>query len=412
MGFLKEKITKGLISLLLKSEPRIFDLLRYGAESESGETVTPETALKCSAVYSCVGILAESVAMLPLKLYRHRKSGGREEARDHWLWNLLSVAPNKWMTPFEFRENLIQQLALRGNAYCYKVMDNSDKKIYELLPLHPDSVTVRQLANWDLEYTIHFPDGSEKVVDKKYIFHIRYRTLNGYEGISPIAYHRDTIGLAISAMKLGSRQMKNNANPSGVLSIPGALSLEQIMKIRDSWNQTYGSGGQGGTAVLDQGAKFEKIALTNEDLQYLQTRQFQVEDIARIYRVPLHMIQNNQKDTTWGSGIEAMSINFVVYTLMPWLRRFETTIARDLIPKNETDLYAEFVVNGLLRGDSQTRYKNYQVGIMNGFLSPNEVRALENMNPREGGDIYLTPLNMAGGNNTEEGGGKKHDGEK
>ena len=184
------------------------------------------------------------------------------------------------------------------------------------------------------------------------------------------------------------------------------------MKIRDSWNQTYGSGGQGGTAVLDQGAKFEKIALTNEDLQYLQTRQFQVEDIARIYRVPLHMIQNNQKDTTWGSGIEAMSINFVVYTLMPWLRRFETTIARDLIPKNETDLYAEFVVNGLLRGDSQTRYKNYQVGIMNGFLSPNEVRALENMNPREGGDIYLTPLNMAGGNNTEEGGGKKHDGEK
>ncbi len=409
MGFLKEKITKGLISLLLKGEPRIFDLLYYGAESESGETITPETALKCSAVYSCVGILAESVAMLPLKLYRHRGSHGREEARDHWLWNLLSVAPNEWMTPFEFRENLIQQLALRGNAYCYKVMDNSNKKIYKLLPIHPDSVTVRQRDNWDLEYTIHFPDGSEKVVDKKYIFHLRYRTLNGYEGISPIAYHRDTIGLATAAMKLGSRQMKNNANPSGVLSIPGALSLEQIMKIRDSWNQTYGAGGQGGTAVLDQGAKFEKIALTNEDLQYLQTRQFQVEDIARIYRIPLHMIQNNQKDTSWGSGIEAMSINFVVYTLMPWLRRFETTIARDLIPKDATDLYAEFVVNGLLRGDSQTRYKNYQVGIMNGFLSPNEVRAFENMNPREGGDIYLTPLNMAGGDKTEEGGDKKQD---
>ena len=409
MGFLKEKITKGLISLLLKSEPRVFDLLYYGAESESGETITPETALKCSAVYSCVGILAESVAMLPLKLYRYRGSHGREEARDHWLWNLLSVAPNEWMTPFEFRENLIQQLALRGNAYCYKVMDNSNKKIYKLLPIHPDSVTVRQRDSWELEYTIHFPDGSEKVVDKKYIFHLRYRTLNGYEGISPIAYHRDTIGLATAAMKLGSRQMKNNANPSGVLSIPGALSLEQIMKIRDSWNQTYGAGGQGGTAVLDQGAKFEKIALTNEDLQYLQTRQFQVEDIARIYRVPLHMIQNNQKDTTWGSGIEAMSINFVVYTLMPWLRRFETTIARDLIPKDEPDLYAEFVVNGLLRGDSQTRYKNYQIGIMNGFLSPNEVRAFENMNPREGGDIYLTPLNMAGGDKTEEGGDKKQD---
>ena len=365
-----------------------------GGESASGEIVTADSAMRSSAVYACVGLIAESVAMLPLKVYRRRADGGRNEARDHWLWGLMNSAPNDWMTPFELREFLLQHLALRGNAYCYKVRDRSGR-VRELLPIHPSLCTPKQDSKWAVTYAIQFPDGTSQTVAKEHVWHLRYRTLNGFEGVSPIAYHRDTIGMSIDALKHGARQMRNGARPSGVLTYPGALKKEQIDRLRESWEEHYGGKNAGKTAVLEGGAKFEAVSITNEDLQYLQTREFQVEDIARIYRVPLHMIQNTSKSTSWGSGIESMGIGFVQYTLLPWLRRIEGTVQRDFVPPNErADVYAEFSVNALMRGDVKSRYASYKIGIDEGFLSPNEVRMLENMNPREGGDIYLTPLNM------------------
>ncbi len=363
-----------------------------GGESSSGVHVDASTALQSSAVYSCVGLISESVAMLPLKIYRRRKDGGRDEARDHSLWRVFNSRPNDWMSAFELREYLLQHLALRGNAYCFKVRDRAGQ-VQELLPIHPSMITVKQEKDWGLSYTVTFKDGAVKLLDGRDIWHLRYRTLDGYTGVSPIAYHRDTIGLSIMATRHGGRLMKNGAKPSGVLSFQKTLDAEQIARLRESWQELYGGENAGRVAVLEEGATFQPVSLSQEDLQYLQTREFQVEDIARIFRVPLHMIQSTTKATSWGTGIESMSIGFVTYTLMPWLRRIESTIARDF--GLDDDMYGEFSVNGLLRGDIKNRYQAYQVAIQNGFMSPNEVRGLENMNPRDGGDEYLTPLNMS-----------------
>lgn len=369
-------------------------LLGYGGSS-SGERVSPSTAMQCSTVYACVGLIAETVAMLPLKVYRRRKGGrGRDEARDHWLWLLLSDNPNSWMTSYELREWISIHLALRGNAYCYKVQDRSGR-VVELLPLHPDYVKVEQAPDFRLTYHITHPDGRCDAVGQDHIWHVRYRSLDGYQGVSPISYHRETIGLAIAATKHGARTLRNGARPGGVLTVPGALTPEQIDRLRTSWAAYHGGERSGGTAILEAGTDFKPLSVSNEDLQYLQTREYQVEDIARIYRVPLHMIQCTGKSTSWGSGIEAMGIGYTTYTLTPWLRRLESTIKRDLIPaKEQGSIYAEFEINGLLRGDIKSRYEAYSILLDRGVICPNEVRDLENLNPREGGDEYLTPLNM------------------
>ncbi len=381
-----------------EAPPRgILDLVRLtlygGAEAESGEFVSPETALRCSAVYSCVGILAESIAQLPLKLYR-RTAGGKEEVEGSPLRRILGWKPNEWQTSFEFREMAMQHLCLRGNFYAYKVTDSRDE-VRELLPLHPDQVTVEQQSDWSLAYRITFNGGRQETVDRSRIFHVRYRTLDGVRGISPILYHRDTVGLALTTLRHGSRVFRNGALPTGILQHPGKLSKESLERLRESWEASYGGANSGKTAILEEGMTFTGLTMSNEDMQYLETRSFQVEDIARIYRVPLHMIQSTEKSTSWGSGIENMSLGFVQFTLLPWIRRFESAIWRDLIPDREKDsLFPEFLVDGLMRGDIKSRYTAYQLAIQNGIMSPNEVRAKENLNPRPGGDDYMSPLNM------------------
>jgi len=389
-----------ILKLFRKKEapPRgILDLVRLtlygGAEAESGEYVSPETALRCSAVYSCVGILAESIAQLPLKLYR-RTAGGKEEVEESPLRRILGWKPNEWQTSFEFREMAMQHLCLRGNFYAYKVTDSRDE-VRELLPLHPDQVTVEQRPDWSLAYRITFNDGRQETVDKSRIFHVRYRTLDGVRGISPILYHRDTVGLALTTLKHGSRVFRNGALPTGILQHPGKLSKESLERLRESWEASYGGANSGKTAILEEGMTFTGLTMSNEDMQYLETRAFQVEDIARIYRVPLHMIQSVEKSTSWGSGIENMSLGFVQFTLLPWIRRLESAIWRDLIPDREKEsVFPEFLVDGLLRGDIKSRYTAYQLAIQSGIMSPNEVRAKENLNPRPGGDDYMSPLNM------------------
>jgi HK97 family phage portal protein len=375
----------------------ILDLVRLtlygGAEAESGEYVSPDSALRCSAVYSCVGILAESIAQLPLKLYR-RTAGGKEEVEESPLRRILGWKPNEWQTSFEFREMAMQHLCLRGNFYAYKVTDSRDE-VRELLPLHPDQVTVEQRPDWSLAYRITFNDGRQETVDKSRVFHVRYRTLDGVRGISPILYHRDTVGLALTTLKHGSRVFRNGALPTGILQHPGKLSKESLERLRESWEASYGGANSGKTAILEEGMTFTGLTMSNEDMQYLETRSFQVEDIARIYRVPLHMIQSVEKSTSWGSGIENMSLGFVQFTLLPWIRRLESAIWRDLIPDREKEfVFPEFLVDGLLRGDIKSRYTAYQLAIQSGIMSPNEVRAKENLNPRPGGDDYMSPLNM------------------
>lgn len=365
----------------------------YGMPTKAGIDVSPTKALQCSAVYACVGLLAESIAQLPIKVYRGF-DGARVEARDSWVYRLLSSRPCSWMTSFNWRETAMFCLCLRGDFYAYKVRDARDRVI-ELLPLLPGQIAVRQLTNWELEYSVTFGDGVTKTVGQRDIFHVMYRSLDGVTGLSPIACQRETIGLTLAAQEHGAATFGNGAKPGGVLSVPGNLSEDAYSRLKTNWQSAYSGENTGATAILEQGVKFEPLSMTNADAQFLETRRFQVEDIARIFGIPLFMIQSTEKTTSWGSGIEQMSMGYVRYTLLPWVRRWEQAIARDILEgTDERDIEVRFNIDGLQRGDLTSRYNAYQKGVLMGVLSPNEVREMEDMTPYEGGDIYLTPLNM------------------
>lgn len=366
-----------------------------GGESSSGEHVTHETAMRCAAVFSCVGVLSESVAQLPLKLYREIKGGGKEVVKDHPLHRLLNRQPNEWMTAFEWREMGEAWLCLTGNHYAF-VNRDSRGRVSEILPLPSDRVTVEQNSDWTLKYTVSFGNGrGQEVVPAANMLHIRYRTKNGFQGISPIGYARESIGLALATEKHGARLFKNGARPGGVLEHPGRMSEEAAVRFKAQWQAAFSGENSHKTALLEDGMKFSPNTMTSEDAQYLETRRFQTADIARIFRVPLHMIQETEKSTSFGTGIESITIGFVRFTLLPWLVRWEQALMRDLLTREEQGLYSiEHMVEGMERGDIKSRYAAYNIGIMSGILSPNEVRAKENLNPRDGGDEFLTPMNM------------------
>ena len=375
----------------------------YGMPTKAGIDVSPSKALQCSAVYACVGLLAESVAQLPVKVYRGF-DGERMEERDNWVYRLLAHRPCPWLTSFSWRELAMFCLCLRGDFYAYKVRD-AVGRVVELLPLLPGMISVRQLPTWELEYNVTFANGDTRTVGQREIFHVMYRSVDGVTGISPIACQRETIGLTLAAQEHGASTFANGAKPGGVLSIPGNLSEEAYQRLKTNWQSAYSGENAGATAILEQGTKFEALSMTNADAQFLETRRFQVEDIARIFGIPLFMIQSTEKTTSWGSGIEQMSMGYVRYTLLPWVRRWEQAIARDLIDDTgERGLEVRFNLDGLQRGDLNSRYDAYQKGINMGVLSPNEVREMEDMNPYEGGDIHLIPLNMRVDNEDNTGG--------
>lgn len=366
----------------------------FGSESSSGEHITPETAMRCAAVFSCVGVLSESVAQLPLKIYRENKDGGKDVAKDHPLYALLNRQPNPWMTAFEWREMGEAWLCLRGNHYAF--INRVRGEVREILPLPTDAVTVERNADWSLTYKVNFGNGRGlETVPAANMLHIRYRTLDGYRGISPISYAREPIGLALATEKHGARLFKNGARPSGILQHPNKMSDDAAARFKKSWQEAFTGENVHKTALLEENMTFNPLTMTSEDAQYLETRRFQTAEIARIYRVPLHMIQETEKATSWGSGIESMSTGFVRDTLTPWLTRWEQALMRDLLTDEEKkDMYIKHVVAGMVRGDMKTRFASYNVAIMSGIMSPNEARALEEMDKRDGGDEYLSPMNM------------------
>ncbi|MBQ3458941.1 MAG: phage portal protein [Synergistaceae bacterium] len=354
--------------------------------------MSPSTALQCSAVFACIGLLAESISQLPLKVYRF-VDGDRREDRGHWAYELLARRPCSWLTSFNWRELAMMCLCLRGDFYAYKVRDNSGR-VRELLPLLPGAIAVRQLDNWELQYMVTFSNGTSKTVPQSEIFHVMYRSVDGVRGLSPIACERQTIGLALAAQEHGAATFSNGAKPGGVLMLPGILKQEALERLKADWQSAYSGENAGNTAILEQGIEFKPLSMTNADAQYLETRKFQVEEIARIFGIPLFMIQSTEKTTSWGSGIEQMSMGYVRYTLLAWIRRWEDAIWRDLLSETDPEVQVKFNVEGLQRGAMSSRFDAYQKGINMGVYSPNEIRKLEDMNPREGGDIYLTPMNM------------------
>jgi HK97 family phage portal protein len=355
----------------------------------SGKTVNERTAMQTTAVYACVRILAETIASLPLNVYRSTDNG-KEKAIDHQLYYLLHDEPNPEMTSFVFRETLMSHLLLWGNAYAQIIRDGRGR-ILALYPLLPDRMTVDRTTDGQL-YFEYRKDTGYVILRPEDILHIPGLGFDGLVGYSPIAMAKNAIGMAIATEEYGGKFFANGASPGGVLEHPGVV--KDPARIRESWNAVYqGSGNAHRIAVLEEGMKFQSIGIPPEQAQFLETRKFQTEEICRIFRVPPHLVANLDKATF--SNIEHQSISFVVHTIRPWLVRLEQGMNKALLsPSEKGQYFVGFVVDGLLRGDYTSRMQGYAIGIQNGFLSPNDVRTLENMNTIEHGDIYAMNGNM------------------
>lgn len=367
------------------------DYIGFSVDTYAGRRVSPALALKLTAVFGCVRVLAESVGMLPCFLYQSTDNG-RIKAPKEKLYSLLYVAPNEYMTPQEFWEYLIGCLCLRGNFYAYKVKVFGE--VVELLPLLPDSVHPKLNEKWEPVYQVTFPDGSCETLSQNEIWHVRTFTTDSLVGLSPISYARQAIGLGLATEEHGARLFNNGAVPRGVLQTNDSLTDEAYKHLKDSFQEQHqGLSNAHKPMILEKGLKWSNISMSAEDVQFLDTRKFQLEEICRIFRVPLHMLQNTDRATF--NNIENLGMGFVNYSLVPYLTRIEQRINNGLVSKEKRgQFYAKFNVGALLRGDMKSRYESYATGINWGILSPNECRDLEERNPREGGDVYLTPMNM------------------
>ena len=380
----------------------------YMGGSSSGKVVTERSAMQMTAVYACVRILSEAIAGLPLHMYRYKEDGGKEKALDHPLYLLLHDEPNPEMSSFVFRETLMTHLLLWGNAYA-QIIRNGKGEVVALYPLMPNKMTVSRDETGQLYYTYQ-KSQEELPKDNTYtvtlhpsdVLHIPGLGFDGLVGYSPIAMAKNAIGLAIATEEYGSKFFANGAAPSGVLEHPGTIKDPQ--RVRESWmSQFGGSVNSNKIAVLEEGLKYTPISISPEQAQFLETRKFQINEIARIFRVPPHMVGDLEKSSF--SNIEQQSLEFVKYTLDPWVVRWEQSIQRTLLtPEEKKTYFVKFNVEGLLRGDYQSRMSGYATARQNGWMSANDIRELENLDripTEEGGDLYLVngnmlPLNKAG----------------
>lgn len=373
----------------------------FMGSTTSGKQVNERSAMQMTAVYSCVRILSEAIASLPLHFYVYNEKGSKEKAIQHPLYYLLHDEPNPEMTSFVFRETLMTHLLLWGNAYA-QVIRNGKGEVLALYPLMPDRMTVNRDNQGKLyyEYLVSQDEGINRsenrvVLYPDEILHIPGLGFDGLVGYSPIAMAKNAIGLAIAAEEYGSKFYANGAAPSGVLEHPG--TLKDPTRVRDSWTQTFGgSSNAHKVAVLEEGMKYSPISISPTEAQFLETRKFQIDEIARIFRVPPHMVGDLEKSSF--SNIEQQSLEFVKYTLDPWITRWEQNMARALLsPSEKGNYFIKFNVDGLLRGDYQSRMDGYAIARQNGWMSANDIRELENLDrisPEEGGDLYLINGNM------------------
>lgn len=427
-----EGVVMGILSGLFRSRDKPTDRTAGSSYSfflggtASGKYVTERSAMQMTAVYCCVRILSEAVASLPLQFYRYTDDGGKEKAVEHPLYFLLHDEPNPEMTSFIFRETLMTHLLLWGNAYS-QIIRNGMGEVVALYPLMPDRMKVDRDEHGRLyyEYTVYDSDdvdgrkGTNKVgrtvrLQPHDVLHIPGLGFDGLVGYSPIAMAKNAIGLAIATEEYGSKFFANGAAPSGVLEHPG--TIKDPSKVRESWQATFGgSGNANKIAVLEEGMKYTPISISPEQAQFLETRKFQIDEIARIFRVPPHMIGDLEKSSF--NNIEQQSLEFVKYTLDPWVSRWEQAMVRALLTPDEKKKYFfKFNVDGLLRGDYQSRMNGYATARQNGWMSANDIRELENLDripAEQGGDLYLINGNMtkledagifaAGNNGKEEG---------
>lgn len=365
-----------------------------GAATSSGAVVNTETAMRVAAVYACVRIISGAVATMPLHLMRRVSATVREPVDDDPVAMVLRRRPNAWQTPAEFRRMATAHVLMRGNAYAMKVM--AGRRLVALLPLDPDRVTVAQGDDLALSYRYRRRDGGVVKLAGADVLHLRGMSFDGIRGVTPITYARETIGLSLAMENHGGATFKNGARPSTVLSTDHELSPAGRDNLAASFDR-YRAGGEaeGKALILEEGLKPVQLAMTAEDTQWIEGRKFSRTDIAMFFGVPPHMIGDTSGSTSWGSGIEQQSLGFVAYTLEDYLTAWEQTVGRDLLA-DMPEIFARFNRAALVRGDIKTRKEFYVSMLQWGVVSPNEVRGLEDMNPRAGGDVYFDPPNTAG----------------
>jgi len=370
-------------------------------KSAAGKCVNEFTAMQTTAVYACVRILAESIAGLPLHVYEYR-GNGKERVPRHPLYFLLHDSPNPEMTSFIFRETAMIHLLLWGNFFGQIIRDGM-RRVVGLYPLLPNRMSVDRDEHGEIVYTYtplsdskpNLKSGRSIKLRREDVLHIPGLGFDGLVGYSPIAMARNAIGMTLACEEYGSAFFVNGARPSGILKHPGVL--KDPSKLRESWQAVYGgTANTGKVVVLEEGLDFQQISIPPEEAQFLETRKFQIDEIARLYRVPPHMIGDLEKSSF--NNIEQQSLEYVKYTLNPWVVRWEQSLQKALLlPSEQKRYFIKFNVDGLLRGDYQSRMQGYSIGRQNGWLSANDIREMENMNPipdEEGGNLYLINGNL------------------
>jgi len=360
-------------------------------DDDTGLQVDVNTSMQISAVSAAVRLLAGTLGSLPWKVYK-RIDGGKEAALKHPLYKVLHERPNSFQSPFEFQEMIMAHCLLRGSFYG-EIISTGGQSVAEIIPRHPDRVQPFWVEDGVPAYR-YFPEsGKSRIILADEMFRVMFFTVDGLNGMDPITNHRRTLGLTIGAEKYGARFYKNDGTPNFVFEFPGKLA-DDGQKFTESWNRQHrGVNKSHKHAVLEQGMKIHELSITPENAQFLETRKFQISDIARIFLVDPTMIGDKTGATY--SNIEQLSLNFAIYTLRPWLVRIEQNGNRDLL--NDTDqstYFTEFNIDAILRGDFKSRNEGYSRGRQWGWYSANDIRAFENMNPIDNGDVYLSPMNM------------------
>ncbi len=364
-----------------------------GAPTSAGVSVSNEGALKLAAVWACVRVISEDIASLPLVTYQ-RLERGKERARSHNLYPILHDEPNPYMTAMQLRETMQGHVLNWGNAYANIERDNNGRPLY-LWPLRPDRMDTPVVSSaGTLLYTYHLPSGEPRALTQSEVLHVRGLSPDGIMGYSPIQQHREALALSLATMQFGNRFFANDSRPGGILQAKQRLSDEAANRMKTSWEAAH----QGLTrshrvAVLEEGVEWKQVGIPPEDSQWLQTREFQIQETTRIFRMPPHKVQDLSRATY--SNIESQSIQYVTDTLRPWLIRWEQQINKDLLmPGEKRRYFVEHLMDALLRGETLARFQAYQYGLQNGIYNPNEVREFENLNPFEGGDVHLQMQNM------------------
>jgi len=366
----------------------------YSMMSAAGMPVSPERALRLASVYACVRVVSETVASLPLIIYKRLPNGGKERAIDHPLYKVLHDRPNLRQTSFEWLEQQQSNIELRGDSYNFKVA-GKDGPFDQLVPINPDRVTVKLTDLGKLTYTVVKNDGTSQIYNQEQILHFRGHTYNGIHGVSTISAGLEVVGAGLAQQDYSATFWANDQKPGGVFKHPGKFSPEGYVRLKKSIEDAQSRANRHKTMILEEGADYAPVAITNKDSQFLETLQARRGEICSLFRVPPHKIGDLTRATF--SNIEQQNIEFATDSIRPRLVRLEKRINLDLVDAlddgGNDEYFAEFLMDALLRGDLKSRYESYALAIINGWMSPNDARRNENMNPIPDGDVYCRQMN-------------------